>query len=75
MAHSSDLVMHVDETLMEDRRHAVEDALNRLNGVNQAQFNATRPHLMLVSYNPFQISSFEIMAKLSGQNLCAERVG
>ena len=68
MEHSSDLVMHVGETLEENRRHAVEDAIKRLIGVYQAQFNTTRPHLMLVSYNRAQISSFEIMDQLSGEN-------
>lgn len=75
MARSSDLVMHVDDNLEADRRHDVEDAISRLQGVNEAHFNEKRPHLMLVSYDPVRISSFDILSQLSGQNLCAERIG
>ena len=75
MAHCSDLVMHVDDTLEENRRHDVEAAISRLQGVNEAHFNEKRPHLMLVSYDPVRISSFDILAQMSGQNLCAERIG
>jgi hypothetical protein len=75
MANSSDLVMHVDDNLEENRRHDIEETLTRLQGVKQARFNAKRTHLMVVSYDPFRISSFEILAQLSGQNLCAARVG
>lgn len=75
MTHCSDLVMHVDDTLEEYRRHDIAAAISSLRGVNQAHFNEKRPHLMLVSYDPVRISSFDILAQMSGQDLSAERIG
>jgi hypothetical protein len=73
--HITDMVMHVDENLEEQSRRNVEKALTGHRGVIHAHFNEQRPHLMLVSYDPGRTSSFEILARMSGQSLCAERVG
>ncbi len=75
MVHRSDLVMHVDDKLEENRRHDIEAAISSMQGVNEAHFNDRRPHLMLVSYDPVRISSFDILAQMSSQKLSAERIG
>jgi hypothetical protein len=67
--------MHIDNTLGTDSRRNVERAITGNKGVLNAHFNERRPHLMLVSYDNDRTSSFEIMAQVSGQQLCAERVG
>lgn len=71
----SDMVMHVDEELGESSRRAVEKTLTALRGVVHAHFNEQRPHLMLVSYDRKRTSSFAILDTMSGQRLCAERIG
>jgi len=71
----TDMVMHIDNTLGEDSRRTIERALTGNKGVIHAHFNDKRPHLMLVSYDIETTSSFEIMAQITGQQLCAERVG
>lgn len=73
--HVTDMVMHIDNTLGEDSRRNIEKALTGNRGVIHAHFNDKRPHLMLVSYDTDATSSFEILAHMSGQQLCAERVG
>jgi hypothetical protein len=73
--HITDMVMHVDNRLGADTRRTVEKALTRHRGVIHAHFNEARPHLMLVSYDKERTSSFEILAQMTGQQLCAERVG
>jgi hypothetical protein len=73
--HITEMVMHVGNRLGEDTRRNVEKAITRHRGVVHAHFNETRPHLMLVSYDTERTSSFEIMAQMTGQQLCAERVG
>ena len=73
--HITDMVMHVDDNLEEQSRRNVEKTLTGQRGVIHAHFNERRPHLMLVSYDTERTSSFEILAGMSGQSLCAERVG
>lgn len=73
--HVSDMVMHVDNTLGADSRRNIEKALTGNRGVLHARFNEKRPHLMLVSYDTDTTTSFEILAQMTGQQLCAERVG
>ena len=73
--HITDMVMHVDNNLGEDSRRTIEKALTGNRGVVHAHFNDKRPHLMLVSYDTDTTTSFEILAQMTGQQLCAERVG
>jgi hypothetical protein len=73
--HITDMVMHVDDNLEEQSRRSVEKTLTGQRGVIHAHFNERRPHLMLVSYDTERTSSFEILAGMSGQSLCAERIG
>jgi len=73
--HITDMVMHVDNTLEEQSRRSVEKTLTGQKGVIHAHFNEKRPHLMLVAYDTDRTSSFEILAGVSGQSLCAERIG
>jgi hypothetical protein len=73
--HITDMVMHVDDKLEEQSRRNVEKTLTGQRGVIHAHFNERRPHLMLVSYDIERTSSFEILAGMSGQSLCAERIG
>ena len=73
--HITDMVMHVDNRLGADTRRNVEKAITSHKGVIHARFNKTRPHLMLVSYDTERTSSFEILAQMTCQQLCAERIG
>ncbi len=73
--HVTDMVMHIDNNLGEGSRRNVEKALSDARGVIKAHFTERRPHLMLVSYDKERTTSFEILAQLTGQQLCAERVG
>ena len=73
--HTTDMVMHVDETLAAESRRNLERTITAQQGVLDARFNERRPHLMLVYYDRDRTSSFDIMATIAGQRLCAERIG
>ena len=73
--HVTDMVMHIDNKLGETSRRTVEKTLTGSQGVVHAHFNDRRPHLMLVSYDTDSTSSFEILAQVAKQQLCAERIG
>ncbi len=74
MQHAN-MVMHVNENLGEPSRRIIERSLTERNGVLDAHFNEKRPHLVLVSYDTERTSSFDILSDMSGQHLCAERIG
>jgi hypothetical protein len=72
---TTDMVMHVDEILAEESRRNLERTITSQRGVLDARFNEQRPHLMLVSYDRERTTSFDILAVMTGQRLCAERIG
>ena len=73
--HKTDMVMHVDNYLGENTRRTIEKAITGAKGVLHAHFNERRPHLMLVSYDTERTSSFEVLARMTRQQVRAERVG
>jgi hypothetical protein len=73
--HITDMVMHVDNYLGEQTRRNIEKAITSTKGVINAHFNERRPHLMLVSYDKERTSSFEVLARMTKQQLRAERIG
>ena len=73
--HITDMVMHVDNYLGENTRRNIEKAITDTKGVIHARFNERRPHLMLVSYDTERTSSFEVLARMTKQQVRAERIG
>jgi len=73
--HITDMVMHVDNYLGENTRRSIEKAITSTKGVINAHFNERRPHLMLVSYDTERTSSFEVLARMTKQQVRAERIG
>ena len=73
--HITDMVMHVDNYLGEHTRRNIEKAITDTKGVVHAHFNERRPHLMLVSYDTERTSSFEVLARMTKQQVRAERIG
>lgn len=69
------LVIHVNDTLGDARRSDLESALASRYGINGARFNATRPHLLLVDYDPQQINSLEVLHQVRRQNVRAQLIG
>ncbi len=75
MARSTGLVMHIANELDMASRRELEDTIRLNQGVSSAQFNDRRPHLMVVEYDPEQISYHQILHEVACRNLHAERVG
>ncbi|RMG29478.1 MAG: ATP-binding protein [Gammaproteobacteria bacterium] len=73
--HPVDLVVHIDDTLGEQRRQDIELAMRQEAGVLDAHFTRGRPHLMVVEYDPDAIDSFAILRDIHRQSVHAELVG
>lgn len=69
------LVVHIDDTLGNERRSDIEHALNAWPGIIRARFNAKRPHLLLVDYDRTQTTSLEILHQVERQSVHAQLIG
>jgi len=75
MPQLSGLVMHIGNNLSYATRRQVEHNVMHHEGVASACFNESRPHLMVIEYDPQQINSFEIMKEVHNNALHAARIG
>jgi len=70
-----DIVMHVDELLDEQNRRRVEHSLLKAAGVDRAQFNDERQHLLVVGYDPARTNSSQILKIVKQHQLNAQVIG
>ncbi|MEN8106382.1 MAG: hypothetical protein ABFS22_00065 [Pseudomonadota bacterium] len=73
--HNIEIVVHVEETLGEERRQELVTALEDTNGIKTAEFCPLRYHLMLVQYNRDQMSSQDVLGRVHSQNIHAQLIG
>jgi hypothetical protein len=71
----ADVTIHIDETLDEDGKAKLEDALRNREGVVSVRINPDHPHLVLVEYNPKIIKSRDLVDIPRFQGLHGELVG
>jgi hypothetical protein len=70
-----EIIVHVDETLGEERRNDLVTALEDQNGIRSAEFCPLRYHLMLVQYNRELMTSQDVLGKVTSQNVHAKLIG
>ena len=73
--HTVEIVVHITETLGEQRRGDLVAALENNGGITTAEFCPLRYHLMLVRYNRDLYSSQEVLERVSSQNVKARLIG
>lgn len=71
----SDVLIHIDEALSQDRRQAVEAKLRDIDGVVSVKIPDERPHLTLVEYLNEKVDSQRLLAAVTGEGVHAELVG
>ena len=71
----TDVVVHVDEDLDEQNRCRIEHDMIRASGIERAQFNNERRHLLIVSYDPALTNSTKILNMVRKHKLHAQLVG
>ncbi|MEA2094943.1 MAG: hypothetical protein U9P11_10315 [Pseudomonadota bacterium] len=72
---SVEIVLHVNDTLGEDRRNDLVTSLAANDGVYNACFTPNREHLMRVKYNRIQYKAQDILRKVMSQHVHAELIG
>ncbi|MDH5471025.1 MAG: hypothetical protein OEY45_13400 [Gammaproteobacteria bacterium] len=73
--HTVEIVVHITETLGEQRRKELVAALEENNGITAAEFCPLRYHLMLVRYDRDIYSSQDVLACVESQNINAKLIG
>ena len=73
--HTVEIVVHITETLGEQRRGDLVSALEDTDGITTAEFCPLRYHLMLVRYDRELYSSQDVLDRVKAQNIDARLIG
>ena len=74
-ANTVEIVVHITETLGEERRKDLVAALESEDSVVSAEFCPLRYHLMLVRYDRDVSSSQDVLSSVKAQNYNARLIG
>jgi len=69
------VTIYIDETVTRGRREKVADIVMACNGVTAVGHYDENPHLMMIEYNPYSVTSHELLRVILGQGLRAEVIG
>ena len=70
-----DITVHIDETLDHARLEAVAERVRKGFGIASAAFHDTRPHFLLVRYDPAKIPAEAVGRLVTDQGVHAELIG
>ena len=73
--HTIEIVVHITETLGEQRRGDLVAALEGNDGITTAEFCPLRYHLILVRYDRDLYSSQDVLGHVTSQNVNARLIG
>ena len=73
--HTVEIVVHITESLAEQRREDLVVALEDSGGITTAEFCPLRYHLMLVRYDRDLYSSQDVLDRVKSQNVDARLIG
>ena len=71
----SDVMIHINESLSEEDRSALEESMRQIEGVIAPRFNPGKDHLMVVAYNPDKTNSAALLAKARSAGYTAQLIG
>ena len=74
MKNSTDIVIHVDEEMDSQRRDKFSNTVQELHGVLSASIQDSRPHLMMVAYNPEKTKALEVVTGIRNTGLHAQLI-
>jgi hypothetical protein len=68
-------VIHIDETLDAARRESLLAVVREANGVIAVGYHNEQPHLMIVVFNPENLTSANLLSLVNDQGVHAEFTG
>lgn len=70
-----DVMIHLDPETKHSDREELRDLLLKQNGVDAAAYHDDKPHLIIVEYDPDDISSQNLLEVITKRGIHAELVG
>ena len=70
-----DVTLHIDEDTSHNEREDLRDIFLSKKGVMTADCRDERPHLMIVGYDPQDVTSMELLATVKSCGYHAELIG
>jgi hypothetical protein len=70
-----DITVHIDETLDQARLGAIAERVRKGAGVASAVYHDSKPHFLLVTYDPSRITSAAVHRLVTDQGVHAELIG
>lgn len=74
-AYTTDVVIHIDESLSDDAIFRIEADLAHTDGVYSACVHERARHLMVVDYDPMDVGSKLLLDKVQSHGVHAELIG
>ncbi|MDD5242080.1 MAG: hypothetical protein PHG47_10255 [Sulfuricella sp.] len=71
----SDILIHINDSLSEQQRKALEESMRQIDGVVAPRFNPGKEHLLLVAFNPDATSTAALLAQVQSFGYNAQLVG
>jgi hypothetical protein len=71
----TDFVLHIDETLDASGRESLLNAVRAREGVIAVGYHNETPHLMVVVFNPKNLTSVDVLDLVKSTGVHAERTG
>jgi len=75
MKNSTDVVIHINEKLDNQRRTKFSDTVQQMKGVVSASLQESRPQLMIVAYNSSETKAQSILSNVRKTGMQAQLVG
>ena len=69
------ITVHIDEALDHARLEMVSERVRKGRGIVSAEFHDTKPHFLLVRYDPSVIDSIAVHRLVTEQGVHAELIG
>ncbi|MDW3095529.1 MAG: ATP-binding protein [Gammaproteobacteria bacterium] len=70
-----DVLIHIDPETNHEQREFLRDLLLEHDGVDAAAYHDEKPHLMMIEYDPDEVTSKQLLDVVTKQNVHAELVG
>lgn len=70
----ADIMIHINETLNDEARASLEDAMRKVEGVVSPRFNAGKEHLLMVAFDPDKIKAAALLEQTRAAGYTAQLV-
>jgi len=71
----SDVMIHINESLDEEARSALENSLRKVEGVVTPRFNLGKEHLLVIAYDTGKTSTSALLEQTRAAGYTAQLVG